>query len=58
MALKRYKVGDSILKLNDEDAKRLGVTGEEAEPAPEVVSSESMRPRSAKRSAPKDRDAE
>ena len=58
MPLKRYRVGDAILKLNDEDAKKMGLTGEAAEPPPEVVSSQSARPRSAKRPAPREKTAD
>lgn len=57
MPLKRYKVGDTILKLNDEDARRRGLLGQtseaEQEPAqneePKVVSSSRAAPRTTKK---------
>lgn len=55
MPLKRYTVGNTILKLNDEDARRrglLGQTGEE-EPAPaeepKIVSSRRAGTRTSKK---------
>ncbi len=55
MPLRRYKVGNTILKLNDEDARRRGLLGQaetaEQEPTaePQIVSSRTAAPRTAKK---------
>lgn len=55
MPLKRYTLKDgTTLKLNDEDARRLGLLGKaQPKPEPAPVTSEQLRPpRSRKRPAP------
>lgn len=57
MPLRRYKVGNTILKLNDEDARRRGLLGRTAEtqdaaPAeeePQIVSSSRTATRTSKK---------